>query len=289
MTLRSYARKMCESEYVAYRTYMYVSKYVVSGKLKLTLEKALSDEFRHYRFWSELCGDCGGITSSIKVLALFLFSILFGVTILIKVLERAEGDTSKLYERLSKENPEFSDVLKAMAEDEDRHESEFASNIDEARIKYLSSITLGVSDAIIELTGVYTGALGMLESTKTAGTIGLLAGISASASMAAASYAQAKHEVWKKPYLAAIYTGTSYLAVVSLLALPYFLTESLLTAFALMVAIANIVIAYISVYGAVILSKSFLREFFSNVALLLGISTALYALGRALGTAILGP
>ncbi|MEM4543457.1 MAG: hypothetical protein QW583_06395, partial [Sulfolobales archaeon] len=75
--------------------------------------------------------------------------------------------------------------------------------------------------------------------------------------------------------------------VVSLLALPYFLTQSLLTAFAIMVANAVLVIAYISVYGAILLGKSFLKEFFSNVALLLGISTALYALGRALGIAIL--
>ncbi|MEM4692369.1 MAG: hypothetical protein QXR70_03445 [Sulfolobales archaeon] len=287
MISRRHARKMCESEYVAYRTYMYVSKYVVKGKLKSALEKALNDELRHYRFWSEISKGCGDLKTSMKVLALFLLSILFGVTVLVKVLERAEGDASELYERLSKESPELSEVLKAMAEDENRHESEFASSIDEVRVKYLSSITLGVSDAIIELTGVYTGALGMLESTKTAGTIGLLAGISASVSMAAASYAQAKHEVWKKPYLAAVYTGSSYLAVVSLLALPYFLTQSLLTAFAIMVANAVLVIAYISVYGAILLGKSFLKEFFSNVALLLGISTALYALGRALGIAIL--
>lgn len=278
---------MCRSEYTAHRVYLYVGRYLVRGRLRDALLRASGDEFRHYNFWRGVGGDCRGLTTSVKVAAFLLFSVLFGITALVKALERAEGDTSRLYSELSEGDPELSQTLKAMAEDEDRHESEFAESIDEARVRYLSSITLGVSDAIIELTGIYTGALGILESTRTAGTIGLLAGVSASASMAVASYAQAKHEARRRPHMAAVFTGMSYLAVVSLLALPYFLTESLPAAFALMVVNAVLVIAYISVYGAILLSKSYLREFLSNVTLLLGISIALYALGRALGIFVL--
>lgn len=277
---------MCQSEYVAHKTYQFVGRFIAKGRLRDALFQASNDEYRHYTFWSKVGGDCRVPSSYLKILAFTFFSILFGITVLVKVLERIEGDTSRVYAELAGENPEYFDELNAMAVDESKHEAEFASSINEARIKYLSSITLGVSDAIIELTGIYTGALGILDSTKSAGTVGLLAGISAAISMAAASYAQAKHEIWKKPHFAAIFTGVSYLAVVSVLAAPYFLTEILLLSFAVMIINAILVVAYISVYGSTLLNKSYLREFMSNTGLLLGISVFLYVLGRALGVLI---
>lgn len=274
---------MCQSEYVANRVYLYVSRHLVGGALREALLKASTDELKHYNFWKKLGGECRNISTLLKIFSLTLFSVLFGVTALVKLLERVEGDTSRIYEELARSSPELSEELLAMSRDESEHELKFADSIDETRVKYLSSITLGVADAIIELTGIYAGAIGILESARTVGVVGLIAGISASVSMAVASYAQAKHELRKKPYLAAAYTGISYLLVVSVLAAPYFIVEAVLSAFIFMVFNAVLVIAYISVYGWVILGRSYLREFLSNVALLLGVSATLYTIGRVVG------
>lgn len=279
-----YAKRMCRSEYVAHRVYLYASRYLAGGKLRKALSKASGDELRHYEFWRRVGGECGGPSALVEVLALLAFSALFGITVLVRTLERMEGDASRAYEELSRGVPEHSEELKSMAEEERVHEEEFASSIDEARVRYLGSIVLGVSDALIELTGVYAGALGVLESARTAGTVGLLAGLSASISMAAASYAQAKHEAGRRPGTAALYTGLSYLAVVLALAAPYFLADALLLAFVFMVISAILIVAYVSVYSSVLFGRSYLRELASNAAMLLGVSAALYALGRALGS-----
>lgn len=283
MIHRGYARRMCRSEYVAHRVYLYVGRHLARGGLRGALLRASGDERRHYEFWRSIAGECGGPSALLEVLAFLALSVLFGVTVLIKTLERMEGDTSRAYEELSRVMPERSEELRSMAEDERVHEAEFAGSIDEARVRYLGSIVLGISDALIELTGVYAGALGALESARTAGIVGLLAGASASISMAVASYAQAKHEVGRRPGTAALYTGVSYLLVVLALAAPYFLTEALTLAFALMVASAILIVAYVSVYSSVLLERSYPRELVSNAALLLGVSALLYALGRALG------
>ncbi len=278
---RDYARKMCRSEYVAHKVYLYAGRYLAKGKLRETLFKASSDELRHYELWKSVSGECRGLSAFLEILAFLAFSALFGATVLAKTLERVEGDASRAYEELSGSVPELD--LRSMVEEEKAHEAEFASSIDEARVRYLGSIVLGVSDAIVELTGIYAGALGALESARTAGIVGLLAGASASISMAAASYAQAKHEAGRRPGAAALYTGVSYLAAVLALAAPYFLVEALLLAFAFMVVNAVLIVAYISVYSSVLRGKSYLREVVTNAALLLGVSASLYALGRALG------
>ncbi|MEM2158511.1 MAG: rubrerythrin family protein, partial [Sulfolobales archaeon] len=166
------------------------------------------------------------------------------------------------------------------------HERNLINNLNEKRIKYLSSIALGISDALVELTGIYAGALGALSSTVNAGLIGLLAGISAALSMTVASYTQAKPEVGKSPKLSALFTGIAYFAVVIALALPYFITSSILTAFISMLAIAIMLIAYISFYGAVLYDRNYLKEFIEGAFLLLGVSLLLYIIGENLRIAI---
>ncbi|MCS7098803.1 MAG: hypothetical protein RMH84_02375 [Sulfolobales archaeon] len=282
MISRSYARRMCQSEYVAHRAYLYVGRYLVRGGLREALLSASLNELGHYNFWKKF-GDCRGPLVFLKIFSFIAFTALFGVTALVKLLERIEGDTGRVYEELARSSPELSEELLALSRDESEHEAKFANSIDETRVRYLSSITLGVADAIIELTGIYAGAIGVLESARTVGVIGLIAGVSASVSMAVASYTQAKHEVGKKPHLAAAYTGISYLAAASVLAAPYFLVEAALAAFIFMVLNAVLVIAYVSVYGSVLLGRSYAGEFLSNVVLLLGVSAALYAIGRAVG------
>ncbi|MEM0453714.1 MAG: ferritin family protein [Sulfolobales archaeon] len=284
---RRHLEKMCRDEFEAHYIYKYLSKYLVSNEnIKMIFKNASNDEWRHYLLLSEFVGDCSSKVSHLKALAFYIISLLFGVTITLKIMESMERSARESYSLLVKTDKSISDRIAELIKDEEIHERNLINNLNEKRIKYLSSIALGISDALVELTGIYAGALGALSSTVNAGLIGLLAGISAALSMTVASYTQAKQEVGKSPKLSALFTGIAYFAVVIALALPYFITSSILTAFISMLAIAIMLIAYISFYGAVLYDRNYLKEFIEGAFLLLGVSLLLYIIGENLRIAI---
>ncbi|MCS7108986.1 MAG: ferritin family protein [Sulfolobales archaeon] len=280
-------KKMCRDEFEAYHIYTYLSKYLMSDdKVRKVFKDASKDEWKHYQILSKVVGDCSSKVSSIKAMLYFIIAVLFGTTITLKLMEYSEKSALKSYKTFAEVNNTSSSFVTELIKDEEIHERNFFNNLDERRIKYLSSIALGVSDALVELTGIYAGALGALSSTTNAGLVGILAGISATLSMSVASYTQAKQEVGKSPKLSALYTGLAYFAVVMALAIPYFLTASILTAFSSMLIIAIAIIAYISFYSSVLYEKSYLREFAEGTSLLLGVSFMLYLIGNTLGISI---
>ena len=68
---------------------------------------------------------------------------------------------------------------------------------------------LGLADALVEVTAIYTGSLGVYHSTMLTGLAGIIAGAAASISMASAAYLQAKQGFKGSPFVAAGYTGSS--------------------------------------------------------------------------------
>ncbi|ADM28101.1 protein of unknown function DUF125 transmembrane [Ignisphaera aggregans DSM 17230] len=284
VSLSKQIRDICLDEYKAYSIYRALSRIpIVNRKIRTILEKASEDEYRHYMFWKKLSNECRPRFTIITGFIWSIILILFGVTVVLKLLELKERDASSVYREVLERYPDFGKELEDIIIDEERHEKEFLENIDEVRIRYLGSIALGISDALVELTGVYAGGIGAFANTLSAGIAGLLAGISAAISMAIASYAQAKHEAGKDPRVAAMYTGSAYFIVVILLAIPYFTIKSIVIAFSISIAIAVMVIAYMSFYSYVIYHRKYLREFLESTALLLGVSIVLYIAGKALG------
>ena len=87
--------------------------------------------------------------------------------------------------------------------------------LDEERLHYVSSIVLGLNDAIVEFTGMLAGLTFALQDSKLIAITGLVAGISASLSMAATEYLSQRseegHDKRLKPSKAAIYTGITYI------------------------------------------------------------------------------
>jgi len=275
--------KFCRDEFEAYTIYSALANsIVVRGNLRNALLRAAEDEYRHYSFWRRFTPGCEPRFAGVKKLLFMFAAVLFGVTAVVKILERMEGDTSKLYARFAEEHPEIGDEVEKMLRDEELHEKLFVESLDEKRVAYISSIALGISDALIELTGIYAGALGAFSNTLSAGLTGLLAGFSAAISMAVASYAQARHEKGKNPKLAAFFTGSAYIAVVLVLAAPYFILQDLVAAFASMIIAALIVVAYMSYLSAILRDESFQREFVRTAGLILGVSALLYILGDVL-------
>ncbi|MEM4206760.1 MAG: VIT1/CCC1 family protein [Nitrososphaerota archaeon] len=275
--------KFAMDEFADYVIYKELSKREKNENYKMTLEKLAEIEKTHFEFWKSLSHNNFVVRiSSIKVFILYVFRIIFGLTFTLKLFERHEKETIKAYEYiLPKLKEEDKQVLLKIIKDEKEHESYFMSQINESVVKYMSFVVLGLADAIIEITGVHAGFLGVTSSTLIAGIAGLVVGFAASISMASAAYLQAKHGASFKPLTSATITGTSYLGAVSFLALPYFFITEMLMASSLSFAI--IMIAIFTTYGAVLREESITKEFVTGFSLTIGTAFAAFLFGEALG------
>lgn len=275
--------EMCRDEFESHKIYKVLARLpLVNERIRVALLKASEDEYRHYLFWRGVVGECKSSVSMLKILAFVAMFYLFGLTVLLKFLESKESMAIKIYGDVSWTGSGYEKELSRIIDDEERHEEEFAASISEARVRYISFITLGISDALVELTGIYTGALGAFENSVKAGLTGFLAGVAAAISMAIAAYSQAKHEAGKSPGYSALYTFIAYIATSILLALPYFLIQNLYTAFTIMLVLAIAIVAYMTFYASVLQKVNYLREFALTTALILGVSLLLYILGSTL-------
>ena len=246
------------------------------------LEELARDELRHHLFWSKLAGPVRlGLRDRLKLRLLLSLSRLAGKTFTIKLLERGEAATVGEYRRAAAElGGELAAELARVIEDEELHESELASSLDELVVRQLGSIALGVSDAIIELTGVLAGFAGYTGSPLQVAAAGLIVGVSAALSMAAAAYSQAKHERGKNPRTTATFTGLFYMLTVLALVAPLLLGVPTSLGVALSLACALAILAAFSFYSAVIMERPFLREYLENAAVIMAVSLVGYAFGQ---------
>lgn len=251
---------------------------------KKLLEELARVERSHYEFWVNIAGEKVelGPWERLKLAALLAAARVMGKTFIIKLLEGREASTVEEYERAASSlKGEPLDGLKTIIEDERRHELEFANQIDEVIVRQLGSIALGISDAIIELTGVLLGFAGYAASSTQVAVAGLIVGVSAALSMAAAAYAQARHEKGKSPALSATFTGTFYLLTVLLLVAPLFLGLRVQAAVAVSMLTALALLSVLSLYGSVLLERSFVREFLESALVVLAVAFIGYAIGAA--------
>jgi VIT1/CCC1 family predicted Fe2+/Mn2+ transporter len=259
---------------------------------KEVLEKLSRQEQQHYEFWKTLLPADGTAQSSIvKPYAFTVFftpllRTIFGATFVAKLLEKNEVKAVATYEHLLLKIPASHQAqLRAIIEDEKTHELALIGQLQEKRIDYLGFIVLGLADAIVEITGVHAGFLGVTGETLIAGIAGVIVGFAAAISMGSASYLQAKQDTNKSPFISALATGLSYFFSVILLAFPYFLIRSMVPAFIISTSIGLILVALFSFYGAIIFDRKFWREFGEAATLMLATAGATFILGTLLGKA----
>jgi len=248
------------------------------------LEELARVERAHYEFWSELLGERLelGVKERVRLAILVAAAHLLGKTFTIKLLERRESSTIEEYERAASAlEGERLKRLRDIIEEEKRHELEFANRLDETIVRQLGSVALGISDAIVELTGVLLGFVGYTQSSIQAAVGGFIVGVSAALSMAAAAYAQAKHEVGRNPALHAAYTGVFYMLTVLLLLTPLLLGLPLAAAIPASIATAVALLALLSFYSCVVLERMFLREFFESASVVMAVALVSYSIGAA--------
>jgi vacuolar iron transporter family protein len=248
------------------------------------LEKLSQQEYSHYEFWKTLAPGAVIKPRRFTINGMIFLRTFLGVTFTTKFLEVKEENAVATYEALLAVIPaSHKERLKQIIEDEQSHELSLIGQLKEKRIAYIGFIALGLADAIVEITGVHAGFLGVTGSTLIAGISGVVVGFAAAISMGSAAYLQAKQDPEKSAILSGITTWASYFCSVILLAFPYFLITTMITAFSISTAIGIVLLAAFTFYSAVVFDRTFWREFGESVGLMLGTALATFIVGTIVG------
>ncbi|MFW5733937.1 MAG: VIT1/CCC1 transporter family protein [Oceanidesulfovibrio sp.] len=257
------------SEITEYHIYKRLAAREPEPANRKVLQTIAADEMRHYRTLEALTGEQPE-PDMFKVRLFALCATLFGITFTLRLMESGESRAQRSYRELSKDIPEIANI----DQDEEEHEQQLISMYDEDRLKYVSSIVLGLNDALVELTGAIAGFTLALRDTDLIAMVGLVTGISASLSMAASEYLSTKEDVdtQKHPLKAAIYTGVTYFSAVVILVLPFLLLSNPALAVAWTLVNALLIIAVFTFYNSVSRNQPFRRSYMEMAAISMGVA-----------------
>lgn len=254
------------------------------SKNKKILESISADEASHALIIKDILGqDCQ--ISSLKVSWTVFCARIFGITFTLKAMERGENTASKTYRAILKAYPQ----LAMIAEDEDRHEAELISMLNDERLNNMGAIVLGLNDALVELTGALAGFTFAIDETSKIAKLGLITGLAAAMSMAASAFLSARADAQagsnenntedNGAIKTAAYTGFAYIITVLLLVAPYILLGSATIALGTMLLAAFGIIAFFNFYLSVARGTSFVRGF----SVMAGISTIVALISYGFG------
>ena len=141
------------------------------------LEQIAQDEKTHHELICQEAGVCEK-PSRLKICWYVLLAKVLGLTFAIKLMESGEHHASGSYQAFSK----YPRIAR-LSEEEDAHEAKLIELINEERLKYMSSVILGLSDALVEFTGALAGFTLALANPKLIALTGAITGIAAALSM----------------------------------------------------------------------------------------------------------
>ncbi|MEL0311182.1 MAG: VIT1/CCC1 transporter family protein [Candidatus Poseidoniales archaeon] len=250
---------------------------------KKIFEKISLQENNHYNILKEKTNEDVNY-SIIRVQFHVLTAIFLGLTFSLKLMEKIEQNAAAEYRDLGYED---------IAKEEDEHEKELLSLLEEDALNYLSSIILGLSDALVELTGALAGLTLAFQELRIVALAGLVTGISASFSMAASEFLATKEENENRsPIKAALFTGLSYIVTVLLLVTPYLILDSdnqvifglepHIQALIITFIIGLFIIALFNFYVSVAQDKSFKGKFIEMGLILLVVTFISFLIGLVL-------
>ncbi len=270
-------------EYTHHTVYSTLARREKNPEFKQTLEGLAESERVHLELWKRYSPDYVPHVGRLKLDIILFIRIFLGLTFTLKFLERHEDSVIRRYRSVEHLIPAADKRLfDSMLDDEEHHENSLMGGVRENRVKYISFVVLGLADAVVEISGIHAGALGVFDRTELAGLSGVVAGMAASIAMASAAYAQAKQGLQGSAKWGAVYTGVSYMFTAIFLALPYFLTGSMLLALGISVTVGVGLVAMLTYYDTIISSRGFARAFAELAGIILGASLALFVAGTVL-------
>ena len=270
-------RRMQDNEATDQRVYAALAKQASLQKNSEILEKMSHDEGLHCAVW----GRYTGIEAKADMFRVWLFVVrgkIFGLVFVINLMEGGEDDSAENYRKLMEELPEARSIM----EDETRHEAQLAAMIHEEKLSYISSMVLGLNDALVELTGALAGFTLALNDNRMVGMAGFITGVAATLSMAASEYLSKKADTSEKhPLKAAVYTGVAYMITVAFLLLPYIVFESPLVALGFCLFDAALIILGFTYFVSVVRKESFVRGFTEMITISFSVAGISFLIGWA--------
>lgn len=261
------------TEYYIYKKISVIIKYV---KHKTIIDKIADEELIHYNYLKSLTNFNIG-PNKIKIFFYFLITKFLGLNFGLKLMEGGEEIAQEVYDSIYSFSPEIDKILK----DEKKHEIELLNLIEEEHLKYISSIVLGLNDALVELSGALVGFTLALQKTKLIGIVGLITGIAAAMSMSVSEFLSTKHEddSFKSPFKASFYTGTAYIFTVIILVIPYFLFSNMFLCLGFVVFNVLLLIFLFTFYISVSKNLNFKQRFFEMATISIGVAVINFVIG----------
>lgn len=245
-----------------------------------TLRKIAEHEKTHVEILAKYLGP--EVSKPSRIERMLLRSRILGFTFTLKRMEmiQARVMSKAIRQELIQVIPELDFIF----QEEDMIDMDLLSLLDEERLVYVSSIVLGLNDALVELSGAIAGFTFAMRNNRLIALAGIITGISASLSMAASEFlstrADGNHSK-KTPGKAALITGIAYVLTVSLMVLPYILLaeDQYFISLAIMLGVVICVIAVFSFYVSVTRAESFKKQFGVMAAISLSVAFASFVIG----------
>ncbi len=267
-------RRMQKNEATEHIIYGDLAKRV-KGRNGEILARIAAEEGIHAGIWAKYTGESPK-PGTLKILYYRTLAIVFGITFVINMMESGEEGAQDTYSSIAEEVPE----ALAMYKSEQEHEAALIELIDEERLRYISSMVLGLNDALVELTGALAGFTFALGNTTTIAMAGFITGSAATLSMAASEYLSKKNDPTEAhPIKAAVYTGIAYMIVVTMLLIPYCCFASPLAALFFCLFNAGLVILIFTFYVSVVRKEPFKPAFFEMIGISFGVAALSFCIG----------
>ena len=256
--------------------YKEIASNIKGEKNKKILNEISEEETKHEGIWKKYTNQEVSVRRG-KIRRTAILAKIFGFTFVLKKMENGEDAAQKKYKTLIKEVPEAETIMM----DEQRHEAELLELLDEERLKYVGSMVLGLSDALVEISGTLAGLTFALRSTKLIALSGLITGISATLSMASSEYLSSKSSGDENAGKNSVYTGVAYLLTVIMMVLPFLLFGDSHYSYALisMLMIVVLIILGFSYYISVANNLSFKKRFFEMSGISLSVAGISFVIG----------
>ena len=264
-----------KNEITEHHIYKRLAAMVKSPENRRVLAMIADDELRHYHEWKEYTQrDVKDDTFCIW--KYYWISRILGFTFGIRLMERGEAGAQENYGKLVGKIPEAAAIVR----DETQHEESLIDLLDEERLHYTGSIVLGLSDALVELTGALAGFTLALRDTQLIALTGSITGIAAALSMGASEYLSIKsEEADRNPVRASLYTGSAYIVTVLVLILPYLVLTNYYVCLLCSLVAAVAIIAFFNYYISVARDVPFRGRFLEMAGLSLGVAALSFVIG----------
>lgn len=268
--------RMQQNELTESVIYERIAAFAKGEENRRTLRRMAQEERAHYEIWKKYTG-VAMKPEKAKVFKYTLLARVLGFTFAVKLMERGEENAQKEYELLAREVEEST----AICQQEQEHENALLAMLDEERLQYVGSMVLGLSDALVELTGSLAGFVFALQNTRLIALSGLIVGISATFSMASSEFLSARSEGRTDALKSCSYTGIAYLLTVVALIAPYliFPAQQYIPALACMLVMVIVIIAGFTYYTSVAQDQPFRSRFLEMALISVGVAVVSFFVG----------